>query len=103
MCTSSCRASRSGPRCSTRRGSGAVEPPPSALETLFEYDLPGIFTVEPEIDEEELRAVAVDDLAFQAETSDLPASARTAALALVRRLLAGFAGLDRIDVRFAEV
>ena len=93
-----------GPPLLDEARSGVVEAPPSRFEMLFDYDLPGIFTVEPEIDEEELRAVAVDDLAFQAETSDLPASARTAALALVRRYLARFAslGLDRIDVRFDE-
>lgn len=93
-----------GPPLLDEARSGAVEPPPSVFDTLFEYDLPGIFHVEPEVDEEALRAVAVDDLALQAETSDLRESARTAALVLVHRHLARFAGLglDRIDVRFAE-
>lgn len=86
--------------------SGVIEPPPSVFEMIFEYDpSAGSFDYGTEADEETLRAVAVDDLALQAEGSDLRESARAAALALVRRHLARFAslGLDRIDVRFDEV
>lgn len=85
--------------------SGVVEPPPSVFEWMLDYGVsPGIFDDEPVADEETLRAVAVSDLAVQAEGSDLRVSARTAALSLVRRELARLArlGLDRIDVRFDD-
>jgi hypothetical protein len=85
--------------------SGVIESAPSILEELFRF---GDFEVdetglgEPAVDEEALRAAAVDDLSRQAEGSTLRDTARQAALDLVRRSLAGLAGMGlvRIDVRF---
>jgi hypothetical protein len=88
--------------------SGVIERSPSVLEQLFDFeDFEDFEALGPEQveqpDEESLRAAAVDDLARQAESSDLRDTARQAALDLVRRSLAGLAGLGlvRIDVQFA--
>lgn len=94
-----------GPPLLDEARSGVVAEPLSWFENLFDYDLPtGILDERADVDEEVLRAAAVDDVTRQAAVSELRTSARTNAVALVRRHLARFAslGLDRIDVRFDE-